>query len=197
MKLIVGEYHMRGGEDSDDELFRIIDEYFQYAHEVKNIANPPASPNLCEAQYFYHYYSNVLNGGHAQFVGNAGKNASTALKMSSAILTKAGEPEVSGIAGRAKDWVEKNPAEASRQTGFTGGGHMGVASALKSLDEELFKIARVRNPFESVARLIRRSGDLESIASSRTDDIARAWDERLDAYNTESRRRWPWGRPHQ
>ncbi|MBW8639263.1 DMP19 family protein [Hoeflea sp. WL0058] len=93
-----------------------------------------------KAVALYHvekYYGEVMNGGHSQFIHNtaaAGHSWNDALEA----LQAMGASKHEDILRRMISWVEENPEEAEKQTGFTGG----IAPYLDQLDEEFYEVNR-------------------------------------------------------
>lgn len=126
-----------GGSPAADA--RLIEEVSdQIGQLVRAWGVPPAAlpTELRAVAHLGDYLGNVLNGGHAQFVGNARAHAGDMLDDVAGLMARAGLDAHAAIAREACDWVRANPAEAARQTGFRGG----IAPALEALDGPFFDL---------------------------------------------------------
>ncbi|WP_136441841.1 DMP19 family protein [Pacificoceanicola onchidii] len=96
---------------------------------------PPAAIQGFHCDY---YLAQVLNGGHAQFVGNTRNLLEETLRDVVAGLKAMGAKDYLILALAAQKWTRENPEEASAQTGFEGG----IADALQRLDRPFFQLDR-------------------------------------------------------
>ncbi len=85
-----------------------------------------------------YYLAQVLNGGHAQFVGNSGALLPLIIDDILTGLEAMGARNYLELARSMADWVAANPDEAALQTGFTGG----IAAELAALDAPFFALNR-------------------------------------------------------
>ncbi|MCV6594639.1 MAG: DMP19 family protein [Silicimonas sp.] len=96
-------------------------------------------PSTAIRAYHTDYYTaQVNNGGHSQFIRNAGATLDVAVEDVLAELTDIGAEAYLKIARQMADWIVRNPKEASEQTGFTGG----RAEALDVLDSAFYALNR-------------------------------------------------------
>jgi len=94
---------------------------------------PAAAIQLYHTDY---YLAQVNNGGHAQFVGNAGQNLSFILDDVDQGLLHAQAAQHHSIFNQMAFWVRANVKEATQQTGFEGG----IAPELAALDRPFFEV---------------------------------------------------------
>lgn len=91
-----------------------------------------------KAMQAYHadfYLAQVLNGGHSQFIHNSFGNLPFVVKDTRAALEGMKADALLAIFERAASWIEANPEEVKKQTGFEGG----RAPLLDELDTAFYK----------------------------------------------------------
>lgn len=114
------------------------------------------------AMQAYHcdfFLAQVLNGGHAQFVGNSGALLGPILDDVVAGLQAMGAQDYLTSVQVMVDWIAANPEEASLQTGFTGG----IAPELKALDAPFFEMNRAQPLQRHIADWIAAQPNLKVI----------------------------------
>lgn len=83
------------------------------------------------------YLAQVNNGGHSQFIHNAGAAAEQTYADALAGLEAMGSPHADLLRAMIK-WVADNPVEAGKQTGFEGG----RSGYLDELDEKFYALSK-------------------------------------------------------
>jgi hypothetical protein len=96
------------------------------------------------------YLAQVNNGGHSQFIANAGRNLSLILADARAGLSSMNAQAHLVIFEQMAAWVAQHPDEASKQTGFTGG----RAPLLDQLDQQFHEAECAAPMAEASARWI-------------------------------------------
>ncbi|CUH75022.1 DUF4375 domain-containing protein [Tropicibacter naphthalenivorans] len=94
------------------------------------------NPALIQAYHCDYYLAQVSNGGHSQFVHNAGAARKAVFRDVIAGLGAMGAQDMLLLARSAWKWVQENPEEADKQTGFEGG----IAPEMKRLDSPFFML---------------------------------------------------------
>ncbi|WGW04355.1 DMP19 family protein [Tropicibacter oceani] len=85
-----------------------------------------------------YYLAQVLNGGHAQFVGNTRALIEETFCDVVEGLRAMGATDYLILARSGQKWVRENPQEAAQQTGFEGG----IAESLSRLDGPFYQLNR-------------------------------------------------------
>ncbi len=120
-------------EDSDPLVDAIVD----YVNTLSNQGLFKRSEIHAVARQAFHcdyYLAQVLNGGHAQFVGNTGALIGETWDDVIAALLAIGEENHLLLAHAGQKWVQENPELAKQQTGFDGG----IDPALAKLDKPFY-----------------------------------------------------------
>lgn len=134
------------------------------------------------------YKAQVFNGGHSQFIGNAGASVGVMLRAIQQGLTDfASDSAYFEIFAKFTAWMHENPKEIAQQTGTTidllipeamadpaaskRNPAAGRAPRLDELDSELFAVAK-EMPLETLmARWIRGWPEIEAVDDAAYDDI--------------------------
>ncbi len=126
----------RAGTDTESLAFDVFD--FVHAmiwdgyYETNQI-----NPKAIDLYHVEKYYGEIMNGGHSQFIHNTAA-AEHSWNDALEALQAMGASKHEHILRRMMSWVEENPEEAAKQTGFTGG----IAPYLDQLDEEFYEVNR-------------------------------------------------------
>ncbi len=107
-----------------------------------------------------YYLAQVLNGGHAQFVGNSGVLIEENWGDVSAALKTMHAKDYMLLAHAGRKWVLENPELAKQQTGFEGG----IDPALAKLDKP-FYLLNTKSPLRpKIAEWLAMHPDLKVVA---------------------------------
>jgi hypothetical protein len=110
------------GADHPDKAYDLVYAIVKYVDDVMREGVyhvrelPPAAMQVYHADY---YLAQVNNGGHSQFIYNAGVNLPTMSADALAGLAAMGAPAHHRILSEMMDWAEANPEEAAAQNGFS------------------------------------------------------------------------------
>lgn len=179
MRIFVSSSAMAGGSlDLDRNLIGEVADFARYLNESWGFPSS-AVPKLAQAvSDFGTYLGEVANGGHSQFVGNAGAEASGILGNVVYLMELSGLEQNSAIAQRAKDWVVSNPAEAKAQTGFNGG----ISEDLAALDGPFFEPRPHHPPFSAIAGAIRSAADVYAAGTAEKAALQRLWAQAVEEW---------------
>lgn len=118
---------------------------------------PAAAMQAFNADY---YLAQVNNGGHSQFIGNAGSLLATACADARAGLEAMGAHAQQRILTEMMAWLKANPAEAAAQNGFSV-----RATRLDELDKQFYAAERQTPMTPLAARWIAGWPELRVIAA--------------------------------
>lgn len=127
----------------DDAPWKVVQSVVDYVNFLMSQARLGRDEIPQRAVQIYHadyYLAQVNNGGHAQFIGNAGNNLPFILPDVEGGLCGASASEHMALFRLAMKWVDENPDEVMKQTGFTGG----IAPELSALDSPFYALENQR-----------------------------------------------------
>lgn len=113
---------------------------FDFVNLMSQVGRYDLSEIPAVAMQSYHadyYFAQVYNGGHAQFVGNAGANIERILSDIDIGLLAMGAVQHHEVFSKLLRWIADNPAEVAKQTGFNGG----ISAELQELDTAYFSLS--------------------------------------------------------
>jgi hypothetical protein len=132
----------------DDAPHLLCKAVVDYVNHLVHVGQYTRSELPNEAMQIFHadyYCAQVLNGGHAQFVGNAGSELSKTLQDVMSGAMEMGHDGYHKIVSEMASWIAKNPRKALVQTGFTDG----ISEELAALDAPFFDLNSAKS-FQSV-----------------------------------------------
>jgi hypothetical protein len=122
---------------NSEEASLVVEDVVAFCNEMMNkgfFALSELPQKAVQAYYADYYLAQVNNGGHSQFVGNAGGRALRFMEHALEGLRAMGADAHFALLEQAFAWVREHPDEAAKQTGFNGG----IAAELKALDAPFF-----------------------------------------------------------
>ncbi|WP_170950227.1 DUF4375 domain-containing protein [Mesorhizobium sp. WSM3864] len=111
-------------EGAGEQPFQLVVAIMQFAVTMisKGLYRyPEINPKAMQVFDADWYSSEVKNGGHSQFIHNAGSEIDTTIANARAGLSACGAKGQLATLEKMSAWVAKHPDEAARQTGFEGG----------------------------------------------------------------------------
>ncbi len=120
------------GENLVFDVVQFVNNMQGYGHFIRY----EISQRALQAYHTDFYLAQVNNGGHSQFIHNAGSNYSWIVADVRAALAGMQAPAYQDIFERMVSWVQENPEEAAQQTGFNGG----RAAILDELDKQFYAL---------------------------------------------------------
>ena len=112
------------------------------------------------------YSAEVKNGGHSQFIHNAGQEFDTMVANARAGLTAAGAKGQLTTLEKMSVWVAEHPDEAAEQTGFDGGRD----DFLDTLDDAFYDADEVTPMLDLLARWVASWPDLQIVDDDDCDE---------------------------
>ncbi|TKB70992.1 MAG: DUF4375 domain-containing protein, partial [Mesorhizobium sp.] len=129
--------------------------------------HPEISPKAMQVYHADLYSAEVKNGGHSQFIYNAGQEIQAIIASARAGLAAIGAKGQLATLEKMSVWVAEHPDEAAGQTGFEGGRE----DFLDTLDD-VFYDADEAEPMQGLmARWIASWPDLKIVADDDYDDV--------------------------
>jgi hypothetical protein len=124
-------------------------------------------PKAMQVFHAHWYSSEVKNGGHSQFIRNAGQEIDAMVANARAGLTACGAKDQLATLEKMFVWIAKHPDEAAEQTGFEGG----RADYLDTLDDAFYDADEAAPIDQLLARWIASWPDLQIVDDSDYDDV--------------------------
>ena len=134
--IVVPRSAMDALESDPDKIVQSVINYTNFLLSRGHYKRNEIPHEAIEAYHCDYYLAQVLNGGHAQFVGNSGKNRVHTVADTLKALDAMEADDYLDLADRMADWVKDNADLADSQTGFEGG----IADALSDLDNPFFEL---------------------------------------------------------
>lgn len=157
-------------EEADEEPFFLVFAVMQFviAMVSKGLYRyPEIDPKAMQAVHADSYSSEVKNGGHSQFIHNAGQEIGAMIANARAGLTACGAKGQLATLEKMSGWIADHPDEAAEQTGFEGGRD----DFLDTLDHA-FYVADEAAPMEKLlARWIASWPDLQIVGNDDYEDV--------------------------
>lgn len=127
---------------------------------------PEINPKAMQVYHAHWYSSEVKNGGHSQFVRNAGLEIDTMIANARAGLTASGAKGQLATLEKMSAWVAEHPDKAAKQTGFEGGRD----DFLDTLDDAFYDADEAAPMVNLLARWIASWPDLQLVDDDDCDD---------------------------
>ncbi|ESY44038.1 hypothetical protein X747_05475 [Mesorhizobium sp. LNJC384A00] len=157
-------------EDPDEEPFFLVFAVMQFVTAMVSkglYRYPEIDTKAMQVLHADSYSSEVKNGGHSQFIHNAGQEIGAMIANARAGLTACGAKGQLATLEKMSSWIADHPNEAAQQTGFEGGRD----DFLDTLDHA-FYVADEAAPMENLlARWIASWPDLQVVDSDDYDDV--------------------------
>jgi hypothetical protein len=151
-------------EEADEEPFFLVFAVMQFVTAMVSkglYRYPEIDPKAMQVLHADTYSLEVKNGGHSQFIHNAGHEIDAMIADARAGLTACGAKGQLATLEKMSAWIAEHPNEAAEQTGFEGGRD----DFLDALDDE-FYVADEAAPMQSLlARWIASWPDLQIVDS--------------------------------
>lgn len=121
MAIIIRESSLKSPEADAWVLVSAIVDYVNamFSHGLYQRDELPQ--HAIQAYHADYYLAQVNNGGHSQFVHNAGDNQHYVFRDAAQGLKAMGADAHGEVLAHLVDWVDQNPGSAEQQTGFIGG----------------------------------------------------------------------------
>ncbi|MGX9145418.1 DMP19 family protein [Mesorhizobium sp. 128a] len=156
-------------ENADEESFFLVFAVMQFVTAMVSkglYRYPEIDPKAMQVLHADSYSSEVKNGGHSQFIHNAGQEIGTMIANARAGLTACGAKGQLATLEKMSGWIADHPDEVAEQTGFEGGRD----DFLDTLDHA-FYAADEAAPMENLlARWIASWPDLQVVDDDDYDD---------------------------
>ncbi|KUM23914.1 hypothetical protein AU467_32450 [Mesorhizobium loti] len=120
---------------------------------------PEINPKAMQVFHADSYSSEVKNGGHSQFIHNAGQEIDTMIANARAGLSACGAKGQLATLEKMSAWIAKHPNEAAKQTGFEGGRD----DFLDTLDDAFYETDEVEPMEDLLAHWIASWPDLQIV----------------------------------
>ncbi|GLR43062.1 DMP19 family protein [Mesorhizobium amorphae] len=127
---------------------------------------PEINPKAMQVYHAHWYSSEVKNGGHSQFIHNAGQEIDAMVANARAGLAASGAKGQLATLEKMSAWVAEHPDEAAKQTGFEGGRD----GLLDTLDDAFYDADEAAPMDNLVARWIASWPDLQVVDDDDYDD---------------------------
>ena len=124
------------------------------------------SPKAMQVSHADLYSAEVKNGGHSQFIHNAGQEFDTMVANARAGLTAAGAKGQLATLEKMSVWVAEHPEEAEGQTGFEGGRD----DFLDTLDDAFYDADEAAPMIDLLARWVASWPDLQIVDDDNCDE---------------------------
>ncbi|RWM35362.1 MAG: DUF4375 domain-containing protein [Mesorhizobium sp.] len=156
-------------EEAGEEPFQLVVAIMQFAVTMisKGLYRyPEINPRAMQVFHADWYSSEVKNGGHSQFIHNAGREIDTMIANARAGLSSCGAKGQLATLEKMSAWVAKHPDKAATQTGFEGGRD----DFLDTLDDAFYEADEVVPLDGLLARWITSWPDLQIVDDDDYDD---------------------------
>lgn len=121
--------------------------------------HPEINPKAMQVFHADWYSSEVKNGGHSQFIHNAGREIDITIANAKAGLAACGATRQLATLEKMSAWVARYPDKAAKQTGFEGGRD----EFLDTLDDAFYEANEAAPLEDLLARWITSWPDLQTI----------------------------------
>lgn len=149
-------------ERASEQPFDLVLAVMQFAVTIVSkglYRHPEINPKAMQVFNADWYSSEVKNGGHSQFIHNAGGEIDTTIANASAGLSACGATRQLATLEKMSAWVARYPDKAARQTGFEGGRD----DFLDTLDDALYEADDAAPLEDLLARWITSWPDLQIV----------------------------------
>jgi|GEM_PF-2860469 len=156
-------------EEADEESFHLVFAVMQFVVTMVSkglYRYPEINPKAMQVFHADQYSSEVKNGGHSQFIHNAGSEIDTMIANARAGLSACGAKGQLATLEKMSAWVAKHPDEAAKQTGFEGGRD----KFLDTLDDAFYEADDAMPMEDLLARWIASWPDLQIVDDDNYDD---------------------------
>ncbi|MFZ7093287.1 DMP19 family protein [Primorskyibacter sp. 2E233] len=158
-EIVVPRSAIEAWPETADPLVGAVVDYVNYLINQAKYKRTEINPAAMQAFHSDYYLAQVLNGGHAQFVGNASAFLEATIVDVLSGLRAMQQKEYFLLASSMNKWVAENPDEAAQQTGFAGG----IAPALAALDTPFYKLNRKQPLRREIAAWLVAHPDLKVV----------------------------------
>ncbi|KUF09714.1 DMP19 family protein [Pseudoponticoccus marisrubri] len=152
-------------QDPDPLVCAVVD-YVNFLTKEGRYNRREICPAAMQAFHTDYYLAQVLNGGHAQFVGNTRALLKPTLADLLEGLEQMRAPNYLLLVRRMTKWVDDNPDKVEEQTGFEGG----IDPVLQTLDSPFFKLDRATPLRRFIATWLAGHPALEPVPDARLRD---------------------------
>jgi hypothetical protein len=157
-------------EEAGEEPFFLVLAVMQFVTAMVSKGHyryPEIDPKAMQVLHADSYSSEVKNGGHSQFIHNAGQEIGAMIANARAGLTACGAKGQLASLEKMSAWIAEHPDEAAEQTGFEGGRD----EFLDTLDDAFYDADKVAPMENLLARWIASWPDLQIVDSDDYDDV--------------------------
>ncbi|MDX8439851.1 DMP19 family protein [Mesorhizobium australafricanum] len=155
--------------EADEKPFQLVVAIMQFAVTMisKGLYRyPEINPKAMQVFHAHWYSSEVKNGGHSQFIHNAGREIDTTIANARAGLSACGATRQLATLEKMSAWVARHPDKAAKQTGFEGGRD----EYLDTLDDAFYETDEAAPLDDLLARWIASWPDLQIVDDDDYDD---------------------------
>jgi len=156
-------------EEAGEQPFGLVFAVMQFATTMVSkglYRYPEINPKAMQVYHAHWYSSEVKNGGHSQFIHNAGHEIGTMIANARAGLTASGAKGQLATLEKMSAWVAEHPDKAAKQTGFEGGRD----DFLDTLDDAFYDAEEAASMLNLLARWIASWPDLQVVDDDDYDD---------------------------
>ncbi|TIR14681.1 MAG: DUF4375 domain-containing protein [Mesorhizobium sp.] len=156
-------------EQGDGEAFHLVFAVMQFVVTIVSkglYRHSEINPKAMEVFHADQYSLEVKNGGHSQFIHNAGSEIHTMIANARAGLSACGAKGQLATLEKMSAWIAKHPDEAAKQTGFEGGRD----DFLDALDDAFYEADDAMPMEDLLARWIASWPDLQIVDDDNYDD---------------------------
>jgi len=156
-------------EEAGEQPFGLVFAVMQFATTMVSkglYRYPEINPKAMQVYHAHWYSSEVKNGGHSQFIHNAGHEIGTMIANARAGLTASGAKGQLATLEKMSAWVAEHPDKAAKQTGFEGGRD----DFLDTLDDAFYDAEEAAPMLNLLARWIASWPDLQVVDDDDYDD---------------------------
>ncbi|TPL49588.1 DUF4375 domain-containing protein [Mesorhizobium sp. B2-4-6] len=149
-------------EKASEKSFDLVFAVMQFAVTIVSkglYRYPEINPKAMQVFHADWYSSEVKNGGHSQFIHNAGSEIDTTIANARAGLSACGAKGQLATLEKMSAWVAKHPDKAAAQTGFDGGRD----DFLDTLDDAFYEAEEAAPIEDLLARWITSWPDLQIV----------------------------------
>ncbi|PBB87629.1 hypothetical protein CK216_08115 [Mesorhizobium sp. WSM3876] len=149
-------------EKLSEEPFQLVVAIMQFAVTMTSkglYRHPEINPKAMQVFHADWYSSEVKNGGHSQFIHNAGREIDIVIANARAGLGACGAKGQLATLEKMSAWVAKYPDKAAMQTGFEGGRD----AFLDTLDDAFYEADEAVRMEDLLARWIASWPDLQVV----------------------------------
>ncbi|QND65555.1 DMP19 family protein [Mesorhizobium loti] len=156
-------------EEVGEEPFDLVFAVMQFATTMVSkglYRYPEINPKAMQVYHAHWYSSEIKNGGHSQFIHNAGQEIDAMIANARAGLTASGAKGQLATLEKMSAWVAEHPDKAAEQTGFEGGRD----DFLDTLDDAFYDADKAVPMDNLLARWIASWPDLQIVDDDDYDD---------------------------